>query len=102
MHHLIARRHVGMWAALLIAVLGLGFASANAQSATPFAPTTPRPNMFLDVDWYRQTLISSNDEWNGGLDGTSGLGAYQDGFSGFFHMNLDRQFRQTRMQFTSS
>src|SRR4051794_40666344 len=99
---LMARRHVGLIVVLLIALLGLGFSAASAQSTTSFTPTQPQPDLFLDVDWYRQTLISSNDEWNGGLDGKSGMGAYQDDFSGFFHMNLDRQFRQTRMQATSS
>ncbi|MEO8393423.1 MAG: AGE family epimerase/isomerase [Chloroflexota bacterium] len=76
--------------------------SIRAQATTDFTPTTPQPSLFLDMDWYRANLISANDEWNGGLDGDSGMAAYQADFNGFFHMNLDRQFRQTHMTSTSS
>jgi cellobiose epimerase len=62
----------------------------------------PQPDMFLDVDWYRTNLIATIDKWNGGLDGESGMGAYDEDFSGFFHVNLDRQFRPYRMESTTA
>lgn len=54
--------------------------------------------LFLDVDWYRESLIATVDLWNGGLDGKTGMGAYQEDFNGFFNVDLDRQWRQKRMQ----
>src|SRR5205085_1670852 len=95
---------VALLAITLLSLLSFTFqtVSIRAQATTDFTPTTPQPGQFLDVDWYRANLISANDEWNGGLDGDSGMGAYQADFNGFFHMNLDRQFRQTRMNSTSS
>ena len=51
-------------ATVLSFVLGLGFQGASfsvsGQAATPdFTPTTPKPSLFLDVDWYRTNLITS-------------------------------------------
>ncbi len=83
----------------VMAVMALRIAPTSAQ-ANP--PTTPHPDLFLDVQWYHDNLIAANDVWNGGLDGASGMGAYRDDFGGFFHMNLDHQFHQTRMPFSTS
>ena len=64
--------------------------------------TAPDPALFLDADWYRAHLLMAADLWDGGLDGNSGMGAFSDGFDGFFHVNLDRQWRQTRLRFSST
>ncbi len=37
---------------------------------------------FLDVNWYWEDWITTADTWNDGLDGKSGLGAYQSSFEG--------------------
>ncbi len=63
-----------------------------------FPATAQDDTLFLDVAWYREQLIKSADLWNGGLDGQSGLGAYRDDFTGFFNVNLDRQWRQLPTQ----
>lgn len=91
-------------AAILLLMLASGWVlPAAAQDGIPvIPPATPQPDLLLDVDWYRQSLINSADAWNGGLNGDSGMGAYGDDFGGFFHVNLDRQFRQTPMRLTTS
>lgn len=61
------------------------------------APQT-QENSLVDVEWYRENLIHSADLWNGGLDGVSGMGAYQEDFNGFFHVTLDQQWNQMRMR----
>lgn len=47
---------------------------------------------FLDVDWYKNTLIQTVDLWNGGFDGEGGMGAYADGWDGFFNVNINREW----------
>lgn len=79
--------------ALLASVLAAGLQPTMARQD---------PNLFLDVEWYRENLIHSADLWNGGLDGQSGMGAYQEDFSGFFHVGLDREWNQMPLRFSTS
>src|SRR5262245_44904438 len=65
------------------------------------APQT-QENSLVDVEWYRENLIHSADLWNGGLDGVSGMGTYQEDFNGFFHVALDQQWNQMRMRSSTS
>lgn len=60
-------------------------------------PLNAQQDLFIDAAWYRNNLIANADRWNGGLDGESGMGAYRDDFDGFFHVNLDQQWNQTRL-----
>ena len=46
-------------------------------------------------DMVRQELLDAVDLWNGGLDGQSGLGAYQTSWDGLFRTDLSRDFQQT-------
>jgi cellobiose epimerase len=39
--------------------------------------------------------VSTADLWNGGLDGNSGMGAYDPEFNGFFKPNLDREWKSS-------
>lgn len=78
----------------LFAILSLSF------TYTLTAQDTLTPS--LDADWYRERQILAADRWNGGMDGQSGMGSYRDDFDGFFHVNLDRQWRQTPMRATSA
>lgn len=57
-------------------------------------PAQPDEALYVDVEGYRQLLIDTVDVWNGGLDGTSGMGAYAQDFNGFFQVNLDRRWNQ--------
>lgn len=82
--------------ALLISIPAVQIAPAAA--AEPVSYDTYDKTKFLDVDWYRSAMIAAADLWNGGLDGASGMGAYRDEFSGFFHVSLDRQWRQTPLR----
>ncbi|MBK8023932.1 MAG: AGE family epimerase/isomerase [Chloroflexi bacterium] len=66
----------------------------SAVATEPGSYDTYDQTLFLDTGWYRESLITSADLWNGGLDGQSGMGAYKDNFNGFFHSALDRQWRQ--------
>lgn len=87
--------HVLLFLTLLALLL---MAIAPASATEPGSFDTYDGSLFLDVDWYRENLITTVDLWNGGLDGESGMGVYQDDFNGFFHVDLDRQWRQKRMQ----
>lgn len=82
---------------LLAAILVVaGFAPAGFVRLSPAAAQGNEP--FLNVEWYRENLMRAADLWNGGLDGQSGMGAYQDDFTGFFNVNMDRQWRQLPTQ----
>jgi mannobiose 2-epimerase len=63
-----------------------GFASSeHAQILGPPATTrSADPALFLDAAWYEAALIDAVDRWNGGLDGTQGMGAYGKFFTGLF------------------
>ena len=82
---------------LLVVSLSVRWMPVGAQDMT-----LPRPDLFLDVDWYRANLIATVDKWDGGLDGKSGMGAFGDNFDGFFHVNLDRQFNPVAMDSTTA
>lgn len=84
----------------LILLLVVGIAPAKATD--PGNYSTYDQSLFLDVDWYHENLIITADLWNGGLDGESGMGVSQDGFNGFFHVQLDQQWRQQRLQASTS
>lgn len=77
-------------------------ATDPAQTPSPQVVDLPNPDQFLDVDWYHNTILRAADRWNSGLDGQSGMGAYKDGFDGFFRVNLDRQWRQMPIRFSTS
>ncbi|MBN1312479.1 MAG: AGE family epimerase/isomerase [Anaerolineae bacterium] len=77
-------------------------------TATPTSPPSPAPDislpakdLFLDPAWYRETLIDVTDHWNGGLDGQSGMGAYQVGFDGCFYVDLTYDWQQKVRSFGS-
>ncbi|HLA45024.1 MAG TPA: AGE family epimerase/isomerase, partial [Aggregatilineales bacterium] len=74
-----------------------GFSLQAAQGSD-----MPNPDLFIDVDWYRQQLIKTIDLWNGGLDGESGMGVYRDDFDGLFHVELSVDWQQKPMQFTTA
>jgi mannobiose 2-epimerase len=84
--------------AVLFLLAGSSAALAAADHPIPAAQEAP----FLDVAWYRENLIKSADLWNGGLDGESGMGAYREDFTGFFHVAMDRQWNQTPMWASTS
>jgi mannose/cellobiose epimerase-like protein (N-acyl-D-glucosamine 2-epimerase family) len=87
----------------VVSMLALILASPTLAQDFPIPPPgLPAEGMFLDVEWYRQNHINAADRWNGGIDGQSGMGAYQEDFDGFFHVNLDRQWNQTRMMGSTS
>jgi cellobiose epimerase len=69
---------------------------------SPITTKAPWQKTFLAVDWYRQNQIKAADRWNGGLDGKSGMGAYQSDFNGYFHVDLDQQWKQQPSTFTSA
>ena len=62
------------------------------------APIQAQSAPLLDVEWYRQNLVGEADLWNGGLDGESGMGVYDEDFSGFFHVSLNQQWEPTPMR----
>lgn len=71
-----------------------GASVLHAQDFTP--PVVEEPSgQFLDVEWHRYYLPVTVELWNGGLDGSSGLGVYRDDFDGYFEVNLDRQWKPT-------
>ncbi|MBN1429160.1 MAG: AGE family epimerase/isomerase [Anaerolineae bacterium] len=78
-------------------------------TTVPTAIPTPDPNtslpaqdLFLDPIWYRTTLLDVTDKWNGGLDGQSGMGAYQPDFNGCFYVDLARDWQQKGGYFDSN
>jgi cellobiose epimerase len=75
-------------AALLASVLFLLCASGAGSGARPLGPpaTSSRadPSLFIDGGWYAAALVDAVDRWNGGLDGTQGMGAYRPSFDGLF------------------
>ncbi|HEX2623421.1 MAG TPA: AGE family epimerase/isomerase [Phototrophicaceae bacterium] len=87
---------------LLVVIPAAQIAQASSEITPPsqiapgptYRPTHPREDVFLDVDWYRATLLQTADLWNGGLDGESGMGVYQPGFTGFFHVALNQRWKQ--------
>lgn len=78
---------------VLFAVLLLSIGAVTAT--TPLSYDTNNKDLFVDVEWYRQLQITTADLWNGGLDGHSGMGVYDDNFNGFFQVNLDREWIAT-------
>lgn len=84
-------------AILLVAGSSVSVISINAATPAPvpitFTFSMPDPSLMIDAQWYRQRLIVETDLWNGGLDGKSGMGAYDPDFNGCFNPNLDRQWR---------
>lgn len=77
----------------LFVSLALGSLSAGlARQVSPPA----------DVAWYCQQLVKTVDLWNGGLDGTSGMGVYLLNFEGAYHVNLTREWDQTGRGRTTS
>lgn len=84
-----------LWSRTVTVILCVLLLSARGMSAAePGSYDTYDQSAFLDADWYRENLVDSADLWNGGLDGDSGMGAYRENFNGFFHVNLDRRWRQ--------
>ncbi|MBC8172207.1 MAG: AGE family epimerase/isomerase [Anaerolineae bacterium] len=75
---------------------------APVIAVEPGSYETYDQSLFVDVEWYRENQLTAADLWNGGLDGESGMGAYQADFTGFFHVNLDRRWRQTPLEFSTS
>jgi mannobiose 2-epimerase len=63
-----------------------GFVSSEtAKVLGPPATSRPAdPALFLDAAWYEAALIDAVDRWNGGLDGSQGMGAYGKYFDGLF------------------
>lgn len=84
----------------LLLVTVMLFGAAISAAADPVSYDTYDQSLFVDVDWYRASMIAAADLWNGGLDGQSGMGVYKDNFNGFFHVNLDQRWRQ--MQISTS
>ncbi|MBI5959778.1 MAG: AGE family epimerase/isomerase [Chloroflexi bacterium] len=76
---------------LVIALLVAGIISADSVQRSPVAAQDS--GLFIDAAWYRENLIRSADLWNGGLDGQSGMGSYQNDFTGFFNVDLDRDWK---------
>ena len=78
----------------------------GTPTSLPETPTSvgtlPDQSQLLDAAWYRATLIKTVDLWNGGLDGKAGMGAYNDAFNGFFHVNLDQQWQPLPMERTTT
>lgn len=66
------------------------------------AQTAEEPVPLVDAASYRQTFIDTIDLWNGGLDGSSGMGTYAPDFNGFFHVTLDRRWQPMPQQFSTS
>ncbi len=62
----------------------------------------PESDLFLDTEWYRNTLIRTVDLWNGGIDGQSGMGAYRNGFDGYFNVNLRRNWQSYNLPYISA
>lgn len=56
----------------------------------------------VDVSWWCQQLINNTDLWNGGKDGVSGMGSYGERFSGFFAVNLSREWQPQGTQTSTS
>jgi mannobiose 2-epimerase len=80
---------------LLSGLLLTLIAPVSAVATTPWDAYDQA--LFLDTAWYRDNLIAAADLWNGGPDGETGMGAYKDGFTGFFNVALDREWRPRRM-----
>jgi cellobiose epimerase len=84
---------------LLVTLFALSLIAVVPVAATePVTYDSYDQSLFLDVDWYRESLVATVDLWNGGLDGESGMGVYKEDFNGFFHVDLDRQWRQKPMR----
>ncbi len=66
---------------------------AYPAAISPASTIRQQPDLFLDVEWYREELIRVADLWNGGLDGNSGMGVYRDNFNGYFNVTLDRSWK---------
>lgn len=93
------RRAIVNWVFVFLLTV---FSSIAALPSTAYSESELRAAPFLDVVWYRENLLLSADLWNGGLDGQSGMGAYREDFSGFFHVNLDQQWHQLPMESSTS
>ncbi|MDX2078958.1 MAG: AGE family epimerase/isomerase [bacterium] len=85
---------------LSLLLLVINASSAQMIDRLPFSDYDQ--TQFVDVAWYQTNLIAAADLWNGGLDGESGMGTYQPDFNGFFHVNLNQQWRQTSMRSSTS
>ena len=92
------RQKAMILALLVLFVIGV----VPAHATDPGSYSTYNQALFLDVDWYHENLITTADLWNGGLDGESGMGVYRDDFDGFFHVQLDQQWRQERLEASTS
>jgi mannobiose 2-epimerase len=86
-------RHAALLLALLLALLTLAPAGAQERRSWDEAD----PSLFLDADWYRDNLIASVDLWNGGPNGSTGMGVYAASFNGWFNVALDREWRPQRL-----
>ena len=82
---------------LTIFITGILTISGLAQDIeTPVV--IPPDDVFLDVDWYQEYLVTTVDLWNGGVDGNSGMGVYRDDFDGYFEVNLTQNWDADRFQ----
>lgn len=61
-----------------------------ASSTLASAQTLSAP---VQVENYCKQLVQNVDRWNGGPEGKTGMGAYNSGFSGFFNVNLTRDWQ---------
>jgi cellobiose epimerase len=88
---------------VLMSLIVLAGASVIPVAATePGSYDTYDQRLFIDTAWYHENIITAADLWNGGLDGDSGMGAYREDFNGFFHVELDRQWRQLPLRTSTS
>ena len=76
-------------------------APTSIPSPTP-AISLPAHDLFLDPAWYQTKLIHVTDLWDGGLDGQSGMGAYQSDFDGCFYVDLTQDWQQKERTFGSN
>lgn len=96
------RKHLASRNLLIVLFcIGLIWGGVAPRYVTYSAPQA-QESVFVDVEWYRENQILAADRWNGGLDGQSGMGVYSEDFNGFFHVNLDRQWNQFPMRFTTA
>lgn len=76
----------------LLMVLALVFLTTRSWSQPNVG--LPDTQKFLDVAAYKKLLIHQVDLFDGGLDGQSGMGAFDQNFTGWFNVNLGRNWSQ--------
>lgn len=76
----------------VLAALVLGLVLAAPSTAQDRPPAGP--GLVTDAAWAARQQLAFADLWNGGTDGTGGLGAYLPGFDGYIAPALDRRWQR--------